>query len=378
MSPHRENVEHLEEVVKLAVDLGAGSVNLNPVTCTGRGAAMHARGQALDFEELLELAHFVRGDLQRRTPIRLIWNTPLTLYTVGELVHRGNDGMCHVRHILGILGSGKMALCGIGQTIPDLCFGSLEETSVTEVWFDHPTLRRLRDELEAKYPGICSRCIHTRRCLTYCVAQNYQNTGRLVAPNWQCAAAHERGLFPNSRLREMTHSALRPRPPGPVAIHASAVRTAAGDALIFLGPSGTGKSTMCHLLEAYTETIALDAVHLIPRDNMWQVVRGDGRAHGRSLSKEEATAATGAPLRAILRLYQAQEPRLDSLDTLQTCRHLTDALFEIVRHREENLQTKQRAFSNLARVARSVPGYRFYFDLSERALEILNNEFNLW
>lgn len=202
MCPHHGNVEYVEDVVQMAVELGAGSVKFNPVTRSGRGIGMHEHDETLDFEKIIELARFVRGPLQARTPIRLILGTPLALYTVKELVNRGPGGMCHVRHILGILGSGEMALCGIGRTIPELCFGKLEETSVAKVWLEHPLLKKLRQDLDGEYPGVCRDCIHARRCLTYCVAQNYQDTGQLVTPAWQCAEVYKRGMFPAGRLRE--------------------------------------------------------------------------------------------------------------------------------------------------------------------------------
>lgn len=200
MSLHRGNVRHVEAVAEMAVRLGAASVKYNPVMRSGRGAGMHERGEALDVEEILRLARFIRGELQRRTPIRLILGTPPALYTVGEL-QSGLDGLCPIRHILGILGSGDLALCGIGRTVPELCFGNLREVSVVEVWQSHPTLLRLREELDGAYPGVCGACLHARHCLTYCAAQNYQDGGRLVSPYWLCAEAYKRGLFPSGRLR---------------------------------------------------------------------------------------------------------------------------------------------------------------------------------
>jgi radical SAM protein with 4Fe4S-binding SPASM domain len=194
-------LQTVEDVVELAVELGAGSVKFNPVTRTGRGIAMHERDETLNFEEVLALTRYVRGDLQRRTSIRLVLSTPLALYTVGELVNAGTGGMCHVRHILGILGTGEMALCGIGRTIPELCFGNLGDVSVADVWLNHPALCQLRQDLDGEYPGVCGECIHTDRCLTWCVAQNYQDTGRLLSPSWLCAEAYERGVFPPGRLR---------------------------------------------------------------------------------------------------------------------------------------------------------------------------------
>ncbi|MGB9723924.1 MAG: radical SAM protein [Chloroflexia bacterium] len=201
VSPHRGNVHQVEAVVDLAVRMGAGSVKFNPVSRSGRGIAMHERGEALDVVEVLEVAHFIRGPLQRRTPIPLILGTPPALYTVGELFHR-SDGICQIHHILGILADGELALCGIGRTVPELCFGHLEEVSVAEVWREHPVLRELRRDLSGPFPDLCGRCLHARHCLTYCPAQNFLDGGRLISPSSLCLEAHRRGLFPAGRLRE--------------------------------------------------------------------------------------------------------------------------------------------------------------------------------
>lgn len=201
MSPHRETVQYMEDVVKLAADLGAGSVKFNPVMSTGRGIAMHQRGEALGAREIVELAHWVRGELQERAPIKLILSTPLAFYTVKELLNARDLGMCHVRNILGILGDGEMALCGIGRTIPELCFGNTRDCSVEEIWFDDPILVQLRQELDGPYPGLCRTCVHAGVCLTYCVALNYQATGKLVTPFALCERAYKKGVFPKSRLR---------------------------------------------------------------------------------------------------------------------------------------------------------------------------------
>lgn len=201
MSPHRGTVQHIEAVVALAASLGAGSVKFNPVTATGRGEAMHARGEALEAEEILDLAHWIRGELQARTPVKLILSTPLAFYSVQELLDGGQGGMCHVRHILGILGDGQMALCGIGRTIPALCFGNLRDTDVREAWLHAPLLRELRAELDGPYPGLCGACIHAGRCLAYCVADNYQHSGRLVTAHQLCEQARAAERFPVGRLR---------------------------------------------------------------------------------------------------------------------------------------------------------------------------------
>ena len=204
MCPHRGNLEELEGLVELAVAHGAASVKFNPVMRSGRGVAMYERGEALDFEEVLALVRRVRGELQDRTPIPLFISTPPALSTVKELLHaRDGNSACHVRHILGLLGTAEMALCGIGRNVPELCFGRLGQDSLREVWLRHPVLVQLRADLAdpAKYPGICGDCVHAGGCLTSCVAQNYLDSGRLVWPAALCAEAERRGLFPTSRRR---------------------------------------------------------------------------------------------------------------------------------------------------------------------------------
>jgi len=207
MSPHRGNINELDDVVKLAVECGAGSMKFNPVMPTGRGRGMHERGDALDYDEVISLVRYVRGDLQSKSAISLFISTPPALSTVSELLHIGeNDASCHVRNILGLLGTGEMALCGIGRNIPELCFGQLEQDSLREVWCTHTTLVKLRLDLDSRFPGLCGECIHARRCLTHCVAQNFVSSGHLVWASDMCFESDQRRLFPKSRRRQINES----------------------------------------------------------------------------------------------------------------------------------------------------------------------------
>ena len=201
MSVYRGNLDRIEGLIELAIRLGAGAVKFNPVTQSGRGADLHRQGQGLDFDEWLALIHRIKGPLQDRYPqMHLGAMVPPAMSSVQELLRYGGEGAgCHVRHILGILGTGEMALCGIGRNVPELCFGKLGRDSLRDVWMNHPTLVQMRKDLEGPYPGICGDCLHAGRCMTHCLAQNFEANGKLVSPSPLCAEAVRRGVFPATR-----------------------------------------------------------------------------------------------------------------------------------------------------------------------------------
>lgn len=201
MSPHHGNLHEVEALVQMAAGLGAGSVKFNPVTNVGRGKAMHERGEALDYDEVMRLIRYVNGDLQRASKIPLHIGAPMALLKVDDLLHDRWRGVCNVLGILGILGSGEIAFCGIGRNVPALCFGRVGVDRLRDVWTTHPVLQKLREELAGPMPGICGECIHGRRCRTGCLAVNYMESGHLVSPTRLCEIAAERGEFPATRRR---------------------------------------------------------------------------------------------------------------------------------------------------------------------------------
>jgi len=205
MCPHRGNIHEVEELVKLAVSLGAGSVKFNPVTPMGRGEIMDHQGETLDCDEIIHLVRFIRGELQERIPIPLYISTPPALSTIKDILREGKaGGECGVINILGILGNGEMALCGIGRSIPELCFGRLGRDDLRSIWVSHPILVGLRNDLNGDYPGICGDCVHARRCMTQCVAVNYERTRKLINPDYLCAEYERRGIFPTTRRRNLS------------------------------------------------------------------------------------------------------------------------------------------------------------------------------
>jgi energy-coupling factor transporter ATP-binding protein EcfA2 len=145
-------------------------------------------------------------------------------------------------------------------------------------------------------------------------------------------------------------------------LHSSAVVTPGG-ALLFLGHASAGKSTICRLLAERFPPLADDAVYLTRQeDGAWYVADGTRRAFAGPLEEDELAGLDGVPLRAILRLFQAPTPRLAPLGQLETCRYLTDALFEIGWPKQK-VETARGMFAAVAQVARSYPGWQLYFSV---------------
>jgi SynChlorMet cassette radical SAM/SPASM protein ScmF len=202
MSLLRRNKGQMEALVRLAESLGAGSVKFNMVQPTARGERMHEAGETLSIEELVELGQWVETELAASTTLRLFYSHPTAFRPLNKMFGDQGDGcgQCGIFGILGVLGDGSYALCGIGETVPDLVFGHAVRDRLEDVWNGNPVLQALREGLPTRLQGICRECLMKHVCLGNCVAQNYYRSKSLWAPNWYCEEAEKRNLFPNTRL----------------------------------------------------------------------------------------------------------------------------------------------------------------------------------
>ena len=199
MTVHQDNVDEIENLVHLAQDIGASSIKVGITQASGRGRNMFQREKMLSFDRLIELGHWIDTYLQPKFSIPIYYNWPAAYYTLSKLLTFSGYS-CQIFNILGILPDGTMALCGIGEQVPELCFGKLREDLVSEVWRDNAVLLDLRQMIPGKFEGICGECLLKNVCLGACVAQSYQLTKNLKASYWFCQKANELGLFPASRI----------------------------------------------------------------------------------------------------------------------------------------------------------------------------------
>jgi SynChlorMet cassette radical SAM/SPASM protein ScmF len=198
MSIMEYNAEQMEAVVRMAEEKGCGSVKFNLVTSTGRGENMHNSGQVLSIQKLVELGNWVERELAPNSKIPVIYSHPESFRPLGKVIQ--GRGKCGIFSIIGVLGTGKYALCGIGETVPELVFGHTEKDKLADIWNNNSVLNEIRKGLPEKLTGVCADCIRRESCRGSCIANNYKKYRDLFAPHQYCQEAYNAGLFPESRL----------------------------------------------------------------------------------------------------------------------------------------------------------------------------------
>ena len=168
-------------------------------------------------------------------------------------------------------------------------------------------------------------------------------------------------------------------------LHASSV-VVEGGALLFLGHSTAGKSTLARLLGRAFPVLADDAVFVSRRQNgQWEVVDGGFRFGEGDFADWQARVRRqidrhAVPLRGCLRIHKAQLVRTEPMEPVELARYLLDAAMEIDIQRkygrasgtfemepavwDEVLRMRRRWFGLVAEIARTYPGHHFWFSKS--------------
>jgi SynChlorMet cassette radical SAM/SPASM protein ScmF len=197
----RGNVDQAEAVVRLVEELGAASLKFNVVQPTARGEKLHQADEALSIEELIALGRRVDMELSTTTSLRLFFDYPMAFRPLSRMSRGDGCGICGIFGILGVIPTGHYALCGIGEQVPDLVFGTVGEDPLETVWRENEVLNAIRVGLPKDLDGVCADCLMKHLCLGSCIAQNYYRAGDLFAPFWFCELAEKAGLFPGSRSK---------------------------------------------------------------------------------------------------------------------------------------------------------------------------------
>ncbi len=203
MAVSRRNQHEIAELAQYAQDLGASSVKYNFVTPTSRGETMGEEDGVIPVSEQVSLARWIRDDLQKEMKIELLTNLPMAFSGLSSILGpQGNCGRCGIFSIVGVLSDGRYALCGIGTSISELCFGHVSTDSLKTIWEETGALNTIRTSLPRDLKGICSHCLVKNVCLGHCIANNYYAYSDLMAGHKFCEEAFKEGIFPMTRYCE--------------------------------------------------------------------------------------------------------------------------------------------------------------------------------
>jgi SynChlorMet cassette radical SAM/SPASM protein ScmF len=202
MTIMRRNKDQMEAVVRLAESLGVGSVKFNILQSIARGERMYKEGEALPIEKLITLGNWVENTLSASTHLRLYYSQPMAFLPLRKIFghNGGGSSICRILNILGVLSDGSYALCGIGETVPELVFGHSATNKLEDIWNNNPVYLELREGIPHRFEGLCGKCLMRDSCLGSCVAENYYRTKNFWAGNWFCEEAYQHGLFPETRV----------------------------------------------------------------------------------------------------------------------------------------------------------------------------------
>jgi SynChlorMet cassette radical SAM/SPASM protein ScmF len=206
MSIMRCNKDQMERLVRLAESVGAESFKFNLTMPIARGKKLHDSGDTLTIEELVKLGSWVENNLSGSTDLRLVYDHPAAFRPLGKMFGDEGDGCsrCGILGILGVLANGSYALCGIGESVPELVFGHVAIDRLEDIWEKTDILNQLRSGLTERLEGICGDCLMKGVCLGSCIAQNFFRRKSLWAPFWYCEEAQKAGLFPETRVGSVT------------------------------------------------------------------------------------------------------------------------------------------------------------------------------
>jgi pyrroloquinoline quinone biosynthesis protein E len=176
---HRENLDHVADVVALAERLGTDRLEL--ANTQYLGWALPNRAALLPTQAQLARAREIAGEARRRLrgPMEVLFVTP-DYYT--DLPKACMDGWG--RRFIVVSPDGLVLPCHAAHTLPGLRFDSVKDRPLREIWLDSPGFNAFRGE--SWMPEPCRSCERREIDFGGCRCQAFHLTGNAAAtdPTW--------------------------------------------------------------------------------------------------------------------------------------------------------------------------------------------------
>jgi pyrroloquinoline quinone biosynthesis protein E len=177
---HRQNIDHVDEMIELALELGAQRLEVAHVQYYGwalinRAALMPTRAQA---ETAIERVNLARERLKGRLAIDAVVPDYYARYPKPCM---GGWG----RQNLNVTPSGKVLPCHAAETITDLTFDNVRERPLADIWYEGDAFQAFRGT--DWMPEPCRGC--ERRFVDFggCRCQAFALAGRADVTDPACS-----------------------------------------------------------------------------------------------------------------------------------------------------------------------------------------------
>ena len=176
---HRANIDHVSNMVDLALALGASRVEIAHVQYYGW--ALKNRAKLMPTREQVDRAVAVVDDLRRRHHGKIVIDAVLPdYYARFPKPCVGGWG----RRSLNVAPDGAVLPCHAAQSIPGLEFWSVREHSLTDIWENSPAFNAFRGTAWMQEP--CASCPRRDEDFGGCRCQAFALTGDAAATDPVC------------------------------------------------------------------------------------------------------------------------------------------------------------------------------------------------
>ena len=188
---HRHNLASLEDIIALAVELGAERLEVAHVQYYGW--ALRNRAALLPSRDQLDAATATVEAARARLAGKLVID-----YVVPDYyAHRPKACMGGwARRFLNVTPSGRVLPCHAAETLPGLRFPTVAEASLAEIWYGSPAFTRFRGT--AWMPEPCHSCDRREIDWGGCRCQAFALTGDAARTDPACALSPDHAMLTNA------------------------------------------------------------------------------------------------------------------------------------------------------------------------------------
>jgi pyrroloquinoline quinone biosynthesis protein E len=200
---HRLNIDHVEEILEMALRLGADYVEL--ANTQYYGWAWHNREQLLPSREQVERAERTMQRFRERVGRQM-----QIFFVVPDYFERRPkacmNGLGSI--FLTIAPDGTALPCHAARMLPGLDFPNVQSAGIGEIWYDSPSFNHFRGDAWMKEP--CRSCPEKTRDFGGCRCQAYLLTGDAANADPVCDLSPHHHLVTEAVARAERPAAAAP------------------------------------------------------------------------------------------------------------------------------------------------------------------------